>query len=378
MKSNVIWLLVLCTVCAFAEAGEGTNPPPAEAAKKPSPKNQYLLSPDVHADRSVTFRMAAATAQLVELDATPPMKRTPMAKDDNCVWSVTIPPVEPGLYQYWFRVDGLAIADPMNPVTKPCLFPTKSLLEIPAETPSFQEWRDVPHGVVRMHDYQSKAIGRLRHLRVYTPPGYRDDGPALPVLYLYPGSTNHEDSWMGEGRAHWIMDNLLAEKKCVPMLVVMPEIHALDPRVPAPPGKNDRDLVEQELTTEIIPMIDSAYRTQADREHRALAGLSKGSYQAMTTGLIRHDTFAWVGCFSGGSNDQLILPALSDPKLNEQMRLVWIGVGKNDVIALKGVEALHGLLEKRSIKHIFRLTEGIHEFTLWRPYLAEFTALLFK
>jgi enterochelin esterase-like enzyme len=377
MASNAAGCLLIGLTCLLGAAAAEDASAPATAVKKPAPKNAHQLSPEVHPDRSVTFRLAAPNAKLVELDATPPLQRTPMVKNEDGVWSVTIPPVEPGLYQYWFRVDGLAINDPENAMTKPALFPTKSLVEVPAETPAIQEWRDVPHGIVRLHDYTSKTMGRLRHLRVYTPPGYRDDGPPLPVLYLYPGSTNHEDSWMGEGRAHWIMDNLLAEKKCVPMLVVMPEIHALDPRVPAPPGKNDRDLVEQELTAEIVPMIDAAYRTQADRDHRALAGLSKGSYQAVSTGLLKRNMFAWVGGFSGAASEQLLQPALDDPKLNDEMKLVWIGVGKND-FTLKSVETLHELLDKRGIRHTYHLTEGIHEYTLWRPYLAEFVQLLFR
>lgn len=370
---------MICRVVAVAVLGMSVaaTAQTTVPATRPAARGSYRVSPQVNADRSVTFRLLAPKAQIVELDATPPLKRQVMTKDADGVWSVTIAPIEPGLYQYWFRVDGLGIADPMNPMLKPALFPVKSLVEVTGQAPAIEQWRDVPHGVVRMHDYESKVLKGLRRLRVYTPPGYRDDGPALPVLYLYPGSTNREDSWMGEGRAHWILDNLLAEKKCVPMLVVMPEIHALDPRQAARPGKNDRDLIEQELLTDIVPLIDTNYRTLADREHRAIAGLSKGSVQSLSTGLLHRELFAWIGAFSGAPSEQLIQPALDDPRLNQKMRLLWIGVGKDD-FTRKSVSALHDQLEQRGISHTWRLTEGIHEYTLWRPFLAEFVQVLFR
>lgn len=353
-----------------------------DAAPKPAtvsrPRTQFL-SPEVHADRRVTFRVAAPNARQVELDATLPLERTAMEKGEDGLWSVTIGPIAPGLYHYWIRVDGMNIADAMNPLLKPSRSPVRSLLEVPAEPPALHEFQDVPHGVVRMHFYVSKALGKPRKLRVYTPPGYRDDGPPLPVLYLYPGSTNHEGSWMDEGRAHFICDNLLAAKRCLPMLVVMPDIHALDPRVPAG-GKDDLTLVDEEIVTDIIPLVDAAYRTQAERTRRALAGLSKGSIQALRTGIMHRDLFAWVGAFSGAPREpeQLFQEAAADPaRFNDQMRLVWLGVGRDD-FTVKGMESLHAYLDAHQIRHTWRLTEGIHEFTLWRPYLAEFVELLFR
>ncbi len=350
---------------------------PAKPAP-PKPRTTFV-SPEVHADKRVTFRVAAPNAKLVELDATPPLKRTPMEQESDGVWSVTFGPIAPGLYHYWIRVDGVAMADAMNPVTKPAIFPTKSLLEVPGDTPEIHEIQDVPHGVVRMHYYFSKVIGKQRALRVYTPPGYHDDGPQLPALYLYPGSTNNEESWMGEGRANFIMDNLLAAKRCVPMLVVLPQIHALDPRVPAN-GRDDLTLVDQEIASEIIPLIDAYYRTLADREHRALAGLSKGGVQTQVTGIAHHDLFAWLGVFSGARNNtgELLNKAnLAPAKFSEHTKLLWLGVGKNDG-AIKGMEEFHAFLDENKIRHTWRLTEGIHEFTLWRPYLAEFASLLFQ
>ena len=364
-------MLLLSQSTLFAEDA------PAKPAP-PKPKTIFL-SPEVLPDKRVTFRASAPNAKLVELDATPPLKRTPMEKDADGLWTVTVGPVEPGIYQYWIRVDGVNMADAMNPMPKPAIYPTKSLLEVPGDKPEITEFQDVPHGVVRMHTYLSKAIGKERRLRVYTPPGYRDDGPQLPVLYLYPGSTNHEGSWMGEGRAHFILDNLLAAKRCVPMLVVMPEIHALDPRVPAN-GKDDLTLVDQEIVTDIIPLIDTNYRTLADRDHRALAGLSKGSYQTFRTGITHHDLFAWVGGFSGApaKPTDLFRSAIEDPeKFNSSMRLLWLGVGRDDFM-LKGMQELHTLLEEKKIRHVWHLSEGIHEYTLWRPYLAEFCSLLFQ
>jgi enterochelin esterase-like enzyme len=351
-----------------------------ESTSKPVPKPRSLfLSPEVHPDKRVTFRAAAPNAKLVELDGTAPLKRTPMEREEDGIWSVTVGPITPGLYHYWIRVDGVAMADAMNPVTKPAIFPTKSLMEVPGDLPEIHEFQDVPHGVVRAHVYFSKVIGKPRALRVYTPPGYRDDGPQLPVLYLYPGYSNNEASWMGEGRVHFIMDNLLAAKRCVPMLVVLPQIHALDPREPAN-GRDDLTLIDQEIATEIVPLIDSSYRTLANREHRALAGLSKGGVQAQRTGIAHHDLFAWLGVFSGAKGDisELLQVVQLEPvQFSNQTRLLWLGVGRDD-FALKGMEEFHNNLDKQKIRHTWHLTDGIHEFTLWRPYLAEFAGLLFK
>jgi len=369
-------LLLTCSALLLGATlfAQDTEPKPAG----PKPRSTFV-SPEVLPDKRVTFRVAAPNAKLVELDATAPLQRTPMEKEADGLWSVTVGPIAPGLYHYWIRVDGVAMADAMNPLTKPALFPTKSLLEMPGDKPEMTEFQDVPHGVVRMHTYFSKAIGKERHLRVYTPPGYRDDGPQLPVLYLYPGSTNHEGSWMGEGRAHFIMDNLLAAKRCVPMLVVMPEIHALDPRLPAN-GKNDMTLVEQEIVADIVPLIDANYRTLADREHRALVGLSKGGVQAQHTGIAHHDLFASLGIFSGawGNVDSLLQGAnLDAAKFSEETRLLWLGVGDKDG-ARKGMEEFHAYLEAHHIRHTWHLVDGIHEYTLWRPFLAEFVTQLFK
>lgn len=351
---------------------------PKATAPSVKPRTQFV-SPEVLPDKRVTFRVAAPNANKVELDATLPLKRTSMEKEGDGVWSVTVGPVAPGLYHYWIRIDGVAVADAMNPLTKPALFPTKSLLEVRGDTPELTEFQDVPHGVVRMHVYRSKALGIERHVRVYTPPGYRDDGPPLPVLYLYPGSTNHEGTWMGEGRAHFIMDNLLSAKRCVPMLVVMPAIHALDPRVPAE-GKDDYALIDQELVSDIVPLVDANYRTLANRDHRALAGLSKGSFQVLRSGLTHSDLFAWIGAFSGAPRDgeKLFKSAFDDPeKFNTATRLIWLGVGREDFM-LKGMEDLHKTLDEKKIRHTWHLSDGIHEYTLWRPYLAEFASLLFK
>jgi len=369
-------LAVLLGLAALRDArGEDAPKTPASTVKA---RTQFV-SPEVLPNKRVIFRVAAPNASKVELDSTPPLMRTPMEKEADGIWSVTVGPVAPGLYHYWIRVDGVAMADAMNPLTKPAIYPTKSLLEVPGNPAEITEFQDVPHGVVRMHTYRSKALGIERRIRVYTPPGYRDDGAPLPVLYLYPGSTNHEGTWMGEGRAHFIMDSLLAAKRCVPMLVVMPSIHALDPRLPAD-GKDDYALTDQELVTDIVPLVDASYRTLADREHRAVAGLSKGSFQVLRSGLTHPDLFAWIGAFSGAPRDgeKLFKNAMDDPeKFNAATRLLWLGVGREDFM-LKGMEDLHKMLDEKKIRHTWHLSEGIHEYTLWRPFLAEFVSQLFK
>ena len=152
------YLLLSCVAFVLGPTLFAQGAPPNASPRPPS----TFLSPEVHADKRVTFRVAAPGAKLVELDGSLPLKRTPMEKGQDGLWTVTVGPIAPGLYHYWIRVDGLGMADAMNPLTKPAIFPKKSLLEVPGDTPQIHEFQNVPHGVVRMHYYRSKVFGKQR------------------------------------------------------------------------------------------------------------------------------------------------------------------------------------------------------------------------
>ncbi len=221
----------LCLAGTWAMAQDDARP----KAKADQPKARTggrpafapITSPEVLADRRVTFRLRAPGAKEVSVSGEWPGGTKPMKSDEQGVWSVTLGPLEPEIYGYSFSVDGFQTLDPGNPAVKPMRSPRTSILEIPGDPPRIHEFLEVPHGSVRLHDYRSRSLGRRRGLYVYTPPGYdQDSGTRYPVLYLLHGAGDNQGTWTAAGRAHWILDNLLAQGKVKPMIVVMPDGHA--------------------------------------------------------------------------------------------------------------------------------------------------------
>lgn len=338
---------------------------------------QAVASPEVQADRKVTFRLRAPKATEVLLNGEwKGGGKLAMTKDEQGVWSLTVGPLEPDFYGYSFSIDGIAVTDPSNSALKPMRSPRTSVVHIPGDR--LHDAQDVPQGTVRLHDYMSKALGRRRPLRVYTPPGYDKDGASYPVLYLFHGSGDNEATWTSFGRAHVIADNLLAQGKAKAMIIVMTDGHAVVPGGPETRGKNveafGRDLLE-----DVMPFVEANYRTKADREHRAIVGLSMGGGQSLTVGLNHLDRFAWVGGFSSAiSNPETtIASALADPAAtNGKLRLLWIACGKDDFL-LKNAQGLSDVLKAKEIRHDLKITEGNHSWPVWRRYLGEFLPLLF-
>jgi enterochelin esterase family protein len=338
-----------------------------------------VVSPDVHADRTVTFRIRAAKAAEVVLNGEwKGGGKLAMTKDDQGVWSVTVGPLEADLYGYSFAVDGVTVLDPANSVLKPMRSPRTSVVDVPGDPPRLHEYQDVPHGTVRLHEYVSKALGRRRPLRVYTPPGYDNDAAArYPVLYLFHGSGDNEATWTAFGHAHLIADNLLAQGKAKAMIIAMPDGHAVVG--PEARGKNVESF-GKDLLEDVMPFVEANYRTKADRESRAIVGLSMGGGQSLTVGLNHLDLFAWVGGFSAAipSPETTVASALSDPAAtNTKLKLLWIACGKDDGL-VKQAQALSDALQKREIRHELKVTEGNHSWPVWRRYLGEFLPLLFK
>ena len=350
-----------------------------------------ISSPEVASDRRVTFRLRAPEAKAVTVagdfggDAE-------MRKGEDGIWSVTIGPLTPEMYVYYFTVDGVRLTDPSNPQLKIgyVTTTTTSLLTVPGEKPAFYEVQNVPHGEIRNLLYWSRSSGVTRELTVYVPPGYDEArNRRYPVLYLLHGFANDHHSWHRYGRANDILDNMLAERKIEPFLVVMPlgyggaQVNGDGTGIaPEADVRGDPALYERDLLEDIIPLIDRKYRTLADRRHRAIVGFSMGGGQAGRFGLRHLETFSHVGIMSAGmaagaDGGPVATLAANSAKTNKLIDLLWIACGKEDT-ALKGAKSLHEALDQAQIEHTYLETDGAHHWRVWRRYLHDLAPLLFK
>lgn len=348
---------------------------------------QPIRSPEVQPDRRVTFRFRAPNAARVFL-AREGAQRIEMKKDDKGVWSVTTDPLEPDLYGYSFVADDVTLIDPGNALMKPNLLFTQSMVHVPGPSSLPWEVNSVPHGTVHRHFYKSKVVGDERDFYVYTPPDYHSNsGKRYPALYLLHGYSDDASGWTAVGRAHVILDNLIAQGKVKPMLVVMPLGYGapeiVDPtfRIVRDPNLRQRnyDRFRDALLTEVIPEVEKTYRVAKDRHSRAIAGLSMGGAESTFVGLNALDRFAWIGAFSsGGMNEDFnaAFPPL-DSKASEQLRLFWVGCGTEDFL-IGNNRKFRDWLNTKGIKHTYVETPGAHTWMVWRRYLAAFTPLLFQ
>ncbi|HZN11804.1 MAG TPA: alpha/beta hydrolase-fold protein [Blastocatellia bacterium] len=373
----VLFWLAAAVIPAAAQAPPAPTPAPTPA----------LRSPEVHADRRVTFRLRAPNAKEVFLgrEGAP---RLAMQKDEQGVWSVTTSALEPDLYGYSFVADGVSLIDPSNHLMKPNLLNPQSLVHVPGPASLPWEIGPVPHGAVHRHFYKSGVVGDERDFYVYTPPGYDPKaGKLYPVLYLLHGFSDDASGWTAVGRAHVILDNLIAQGKAKPMLVVMPLGYGAPEIVTrnAPPMRDPNlrqrnfDKFRDALLTEVVPEVEKSYRAAKDRNSRAIAGLSMGGAESLYTGLNALDRFAWVGAFSsGGLTDdyKTAFPAL-DSKANAQLRLLWIACGTEDRL-IDANRKFRDWLKSQGVKHETIETGGGHTWMVWRRYLADFTPLLFR
>jgi enterochelin esterase-like enzyme len=363
------------------------------AQDAPRPQNTYhptggasapprLVSPEVHPDRTIVFRLRAPEASKVTLSFA---GAKPMYKDESGVWTATVGPLAPEIYQYNFIVDGVRILDPGNPHIKNGRALDASIVEIPGNPPRFDELQAVPHGALHIRTYLSTALHKPRRLYVYTPPQYdQEPNRRFPVLYLRHGSGDTEENWSDTGRAGIILDNLIAQHKAVPMLIVMPNGDT-DGTWAGGSSPQGIELLTRELLADIIPMIDRAYRVAPGRENRAITGLSMGGGQAFTMGLRHLDLFAWVGEFSSGlvSDSEFhldrYLPGFLDAPddVNRKLKLLFLSCGTEDP-RYPGQLDLAATLKQHRIRYVWYPTPGVHEWKVWRHALAEFSQKVFQ
>jgi enterochelin esterase-like enzyme len=345
--------------------------------------NDSLVSPEVSKDGRVTFRLYAPNAKLVQvrgefIDWGKPAP--PLARSADGVWSFTTDPLPSGAYRYNFIVDDAVVLDSRNSSTSSSASGVQSLVDVSTSADDFQADRaDIPHGVIETVYYSSQAAGRQRMLHLYLPPGY-EKGQDYPVLYLIHGGGDSDDSWPTVGRAGFIIDNLIADGKAKPMVVVFPNggVNGMQPMV----GDPDKDPFTSDLMTAIIPYIQANYKVSSDPENRALAGLSMGGIQTLNIGLTHTANFRYLGVFSSGwfpPGQQEFFQKYGDT-LNQEasrLKLLWYSYGDTD-IARPQAETILKIFDQHGVKYRTEITPGGHTWANWRLYLSQFVPLLFR
>jgi S-formylglutathione hydrolase FrmB len=407
MKKSLLFLsLIVMSVseACLAQSGQASNVFNADTAHT-SPYNLYGAKyPRIEADSRVTFRFNAPNAQKVQVS----IVNVPfdMVKGDDGVWTYTSEPQDKGYHNYWMIVDGTIVLDPANNAfigySHMC-----NGFEIPDPDGSFYELKDVPHGNVLVRNYYSKVAKSWRHIFIYTPPEYeKNTSTRYPVLYLQHGGGEDERVWIEMGRTNLILDNLIAEGKVKPFIVVMetsavgpqfpmgPRTGALGAGAPRPgaptagapaagapgagaPGAGARprfsfDTYADVMINDMIPWVDSNFRTLADQAHRAMSGLSMGGMCTKAVTLAHLDKFAYIGLFSGGSI------ALADITDKSKVKLVFMSYGSREP-GSNGVKNAADALQQGGIKSVSYVSPlTAHEWQSWRRSLREFAQLLFK
>ncbi len=381
---------------------------PPNPAQRPQPP--AVVSPEVHADRNITFRLLAPQAQAVRLTGgdIPGMGQgKEMAKGENGVWEITIGPIDAGAYRYNFNVNGVTVIDPRNPSISESNNNVWSLVVVPGSE-NF-DTKNVPHGAVAAVTYYSTALSKFRRMHVYTPPGYELGKGKYPVFYLLHGASDSDHSWSSVGRAGFILDNLIAAKKAKPMIVVMPAGHTRAvnrmPAAPAAGAAPPPDEFVQDFVTDVMPYIEKNYRSLNDRANRAIAGLSMGGNQTLNIALPHQEKFAYVGVYSSGLLSAFmrgapgaaapaagalppITPAgeawvkqhqakLDDASIKKGLKLLWFATGKDDFL-LGSTKGTLELLKQHGFNPIYSETTGGHTWINWRNYLSEFVPKLFQ
>jgi enterochelin esterase family protein len=419
-------LLAASSVAAAAQAQQGRGGAP----------QPQVVSPEVQADRRITFRILAPQAQAVRLAAGDIQglgQATQFTKGENGVWELTVGPIDPGTYRYNFNVDGVSTIDPRSPFISESNNNVWSLVHVAGN--DFMDTKSVPHGSVAAINYYSTALKTFRRMHVYTPPGYERSSEKYPVFYLLHGAGDSDDSWTSVGRAGFILDNLIAAKKAKPMIVVMPAGHTR--RGPTQGGVIGRTATEEfvhDFMADVKPYVEKNYRVLTDRAHTAIAGLSMGGNHTLQIAIPHLDQFAYIGVYSSGllgafpglgggrrgappAASPAATPAAAAPatapaaaappaatapatppapaaptadewektngvtldnaNLKKGLKLFWFATGKDDGL-ITTTNATVELFKKHGFTPVFKESSGGHTWINWRDYLNEFAPQLFQ
>lgn len=389
--------LLLAAGLSFAGAGAPSAQTPQ--AQTPAAAAAPVRSPEVHPDGRITFRVRAPTADAVSLSFDEGRVQThDMTRDGGGVWSVTIGPVDPEIYIYNFVVDGLRVLDLANNNLKSGVALASNVVEVPGTPARFDEAQNVPRGSINIHSYRSAVQDAMRTMYVYVPDEYYTSGARqYPVLYLYHGGGGYEADWVRDGRAAVIMDNLIAARRAVPMIIVMPNNTLVGTAGGgrgtgvAPGPAPSAATLARELLTDIVPFIQARYRVRTDRESRAIAGLSAGGGTAFPTGLNNLDHFAYVAQFSSGMFGgtganattavpvDAIVPTIFTEAADKQARLklLYMSCGTEDP-RMPYQKQVVATLSGNGYKPVFMGFPGAHVWKVWRHSLHDFAPRLFR
>ena len=387
--------LTILAFTAIASAQQQRPVPPAtQPAAQPGrpafgrgPQGPVVVSPEVGADRHVTFRIFAPQAENVKLSAgdISGSGQRQLTKGENGVWETTVGPLDPGAYRYNFNVNGLAVIDPRSPSISESNNNVWSVVYVPGS--DFMDTTDVPHGAVASVYYRSTALGRTRRMHVYIPPGYETGDEKYPVFYLLHGAGDSDDSWTSVGRANFILDNLIAARKARPMIVVMPAGHTSTSSFIAAPSGRAATMTsdfENDFLKDLIPYVEGHYRVLAERRYRAIAGLSMSGGQTLSIAISHPQQFDYVGVFSSGLFQRNPAqwetehqPQLDDAAAKQELKLFWFRTGKDDFL-LQNTRRTVELLRKHGFNIVFEESSGAHTWINWRNYLNEFAPQLFQ
>jgi len=412
-KSVPLVAFGVSTCVAFVLSMTAQAPAPAQAGRggRGGAPQPAVISPEVTADRHITFRINAPQAQAVRMNASdiPNLGQSAtLTKNENGVWSTTVGPVDPGAYRYSFAVDGVATIDPRSPAVSESNVNVWSLVYVPGA--DFMDTNDIPHGMVASVTYYSTALGKWRRMHVYMPPGYESNSDKYPLLYLLHGAGDSDDSWTSVGRANFILDNLIAAKKAKPMVVVMTAGHTPATQGNAGGFLSATDDFARDFTTDVMPYIEKHYRVLTDRAHTAIAGLSMGGSQTLNIAIPHLNRFAYIGVFSSGligefpatgragrgaataapatppaapalnpnSWENRNLTMLDNASLKKGLKLVWFAIGNDDNVIGTTAPLTVDLLKKHGFNPVFEHSEGGHTWINWRNYLNTFAPQLFQ
>lgn len=381
---RILFLLVLCLVLPGILPAQ--NPPP-------------LISPEVHEDGKVTFRIRAPRAEEVQVAGSWMNFGESMAltQGDSGVWTATTDPLAPELYAYHFMVDGVRTLDPANKeVQRDGTWSVSNVLFVPGEESDLYAPVHGPKGTVRQIWYHSPTLELTRRMFVYTPPGYEESNISYPVLYLLHGGGGDEEAWPTLGAAPTIMDNLIRQERAVPMIVVMtngnPDQAAAYPASPemSQPSAGGRGMAnmmfEKSLVNDVIPYVESHFRVKEGAANRALTGLSMGGLQTINTSLNYPGMFDYYGVMSMGFPDMSRFGVeVDEDERNRQIQalksedpaLYWVAIGKDDFL-YESVITMREKLDAQDFEYVYRESDGGHTWSVWRIYLSEFAPMLFK